>query len=274
MLTIAPPFGYGPLVPVSPREAVRLPSPDFVAPAFARSQFIPLSVSEVVAAAAHYPIVFLLDGARQGYTLVALVGLQPESNLFCRWQDGWRWDPDAYVPEYVRRFPFCLSTVAFDGEVQPQRLVCVQASETGPARAPGLTALFDADGRSTDAWEQRLRALHGYEADLQATQALVGRLQELGLLQPMDATVASHDGRVNVKLVGLHAVDEQRLGRLADEAVLELYRSGQLARLHLHLFSLRRFDGLLARQRLALDVARPGVARPAVMDSVPPGRMS
>src|SRR5262245_61618142 len=69
----------------------------------AHAQFVPLGPEEFEAATQDYPILFT---ANPDPIPVALLGLQPNSNLFVDIAGNWK--PDTYIPAYVRAFPFVL----------------------------------------------------------------------------------------------------------------------------------------------------------------------
>lgn len=72
---------------------------------FARkTNAIPISLSEIPLAALSYPIAFTIEG---GARPVAIVGLRDDENLFVDRDGGWL--AGAYVPAYVRRYPFILA---------------------------------------------------------------------------------------------------------------------------------------------------------------------
>src|SRR5437773_2591744 len=62
---------------------------------------VPLLAAEMAAACRHLPIVFT-DGINP--QPVAVLGLREQQNLFVDAQGHWL--PGAYVPAYVRRYPF------------------------------------------------------------------------------------------------------------------------------------------------------------------------
>src|SRR5215469_5033029 len=93
----------------------------------ANTNAIPLLIDEFPMAASYYPIVFAAGGAP---VPAAVVGLKNDSNLYLdkegRWQNG------AYLPAYVRRYPFIL----MDDPEQKQFVLCIDEasdmlSETG-----------------------------------------------------------------------------------------------------------------------------------------------
>jgi hypothetical protein len=91
----------------------------------AAAQSVPLGLGEIEAAAQHYPVLFTSGPTP---TPVALLGLREGSNLFLR-PDG-SWQSDAYVPAYVRAFPFIFL------KIPPARRSTSAWSRMRPACAP------------------------------------------------------------------------------------------------------------------------------------------
>jgi hypothetical protein len=76
-----------------------------------RTNSIPLNGIEFLLAVKHYPIVFT---ASEPAVPVAVVGLRERENLYIR-PDG-SWETGAYVPAYVRRYPFIFLEHAGGGQ--------------------------------------------------------------------------------------------------------------------------------------------------------------
>ena len=68
-----------------------------------RTNSVLLAATELADAATSYPVVFVGSGGG-AYALAAIVGLSDQQNLFLD-ADG-NWAPDAYIPAFVRRYPF------------------------------------------------------------------------------------------------------------------------------------------------------------------------
>ncbi|QVN23369.1 SapC family protein [Burkholderia pyrrocinia] len=245
MLTIQPPFGYHSLKPLNRADHVRLLQPGELPPFARESQIVPLSFSEVVAAAWHYPIVFLHDAQTGGHTLAALLGLAQNHNAF---GGDAGWEAGAYVPAYVRRYPFCMASVNVDGKADPDLLVCVEADRASAEGVDGAEQLFDAEGQPGPRWAAIEAFLKEYEADLAASRAFTQRLAELDLLEPFTANIVRPGDAGQCTVGGMVRVNEARLAALDAETVASLHRSGHLSRIYIHLFSLQRFYRLIERE--------------------------
>lgn len=209
-----------------------------------------LSAAEFVQAARHYPVVFTRGGADTEYVPLALTGLESGVNLFVD-RDG-NWEPGAYQPAYVRRWP--LYGVRVEGaELQNGKLlICVDENglaDSGPR-------LFDATGEATGIFKQAETLVRELEAARPATETLCREVRELQLLEPFEARALPKDGQA-MRVEGMWRVNEERLNALPAETVMRLMRAGILSRLYAHLMSLDNFKFLLdraaARSRPALS---------------------
>jgi len=153
-MKIIVPWGYDDFVPLQKQDKVLLSGGG--TPPFCRAtNALALSFAEFVVAARDCPIVFArAGGGAKACVPVIVLGLGDRSNLFIG--DSGDWDPDCYLPAYVRRYPFCISKVC-DGEGKPgsERIVCVAKSYLD---ASGV-ALFDAAGQASGRWQEIERLL-------------------------------------------------------------------------------------------------------------------
>jgi len=244
-MKITAPYGYGEIVPLRKDHRVRLQAGS--TPAFCRRlNAIALSAAEFVAAARDYPIVFMtLDGGKS-FAPAAVTGLDADTNLFV--DAAGEWDRAAYLPAFVRRYPFCLSKLYVDGAPQGERVVCVAADCVDPAG----TALFAADGQPSAPWREAEQLLAGFEADLDRTAQACDALARLGLLEPFAMEVLAED-RSQVRLAGMVRVTEARLGDQKAATLKMLVEKGLMGLLYAHLHSLENFSRLAARRRSAGD---------------------
>lgn len=193
-----------------------------------------LAATEIPEAALEYPVVFVQAGdldaeGRPAVSPVALLGLEAGENLFV---EGTRWKA-AYVPAFVRRYPFVSSSTG--------PMIDVAWSGLSPLEGEPM---FDAQGQPTPVLEQALDFLGRFDAEARRTRGFCARLVELDLLQPMQADATLPDGQ-RITIEGFRVIDEEKLRALPDAVVLELHRSGMLMLAHLHRASLARMRQLL-----------------------------
>lgn len=206
--------------------------------------YVPIVVGELAAAARSYPVVFAADGAQP----IAILGLE-RRNLFL--SDDSHWVPDAYVPAYVRRYPF-----AFIGTVKPDGFaLAIDAGAERVAQSGSDGAALFEDGKPSALTREALDFCAAFGRDAELTQLFAAALQEKELLIDRRADATLPDGR-KLGLEGFQIVDATKLAQLDDETVLAWHRQGLLGLIHHHLASLDRFSVLLNRQALrqALDV--------------------
>ncbi len=186
-------------------------------------------------AAKEYPIVFAKAG--ESLVPVALLGVRNEENLFVDSKGSW----DArYIPAFVRRYPFVLAETGEAG----QRMVCIDEGFKGFNTEEG-EALF-AGEEPTPALQQAIDFLEEYQRQYLRTEVFLKRLQDLDLLQSLNAKVDMADGQ-QFALTGLMVVDEKKLLELSDEQALAFFRSGELAWLYCHLMSLGCLGAMIDR---------------------------
>jgi hypothetical protein len=219
----------------------------------------PLTVIEFAAALRHYPIVF---SENDGFP-VAVLGLE-RANRFVA--EG-RWVEDAYVPAYVRRYPFVFAESDADSFALALDMGSDRVTRGGTDGEP----LFES-GKPTALTEGAMafcREFHG--AHIQ-TQAFVDALiaQDLLTAHHADARLAS--GKP-MTLSGFKVVDRAKFEALDDALVLEWHRKGWLALVHFHFVSLDRFTDLVAREGSVELPSAPEASAPidsiAADDSAP-----
>ncbi len=205
---------------------------------FARAvNSLPLTTPEFADAARDYPIVFAGEPANASMP-AALFGLSHEDNLFI--QDDGNWAPGAYVPAFVRRYPF----VVANQDASSEFAVCIDQSFVCEDR-DGV-ALFDESGADTPALKRALGFLADYQQAVQRTQAFMQQLRDSKLLIAKTIQV-ERAGGTKSSLNGFCVVDEMRLQKLGSRALEKLSRTGALGLLYVHLMSLTNVQRLSVR---------------------------
>ena len=212
---------------------------------------VPLMVPEFINSANEFPIVFA--GNDQQVLPHAVVGTRDQENLFLDEEGQWQ---GKYVPAFIRRYPFVFAS-ANDGQTLT---LCIDESYPGFNRDGHGERLFDSEGNQTLYLKNVLEFLRGYQLSFQATTQFCSKLQELELLTEMQAKVTSGSGETN-QLSGFLGVDRQKLRGLADDAVLDLHKSGGLDALHAHLLSMQTFRLIADRIQSAAEAPDVGNAK-------------
>lgn len=238
---ISAPYAYSEIVPLNKNHRVLVPQRGKITPTFRNLSAVPVSLVEFAPAARDYPLVFVSADSGKTYAAFAVLGLEQGKNLFL--MSDSTWDRRAYLPAYVRRYPFCMATVTVDGKLRDERLVCV---EKKALREKG-DRLFDDEGKPLPEWEQQQKLLIEYEADLVRTNELCATLASFGLLEPFTMQARPNQGSP-LALSGMGRVNEQKLAALEAEQLKTLMSKGYLAAIYAHFMSLANFQRLLDRR--------------------------
>lgn len=219
---------------------------------------VPLTAIEFPAAASEYSIVFA--GQSGALMPVAILGVRSSQNLFLN--DKGEWDAK-YVPAFVRRYPFVFSSP----DQGKSFTLCVDETFAGFNQEGRGQRLFGDDRKPTPYTDNVLKFLKQYQVEFQRTQGFCRKLEELKLLEPMQAQMSLPSGE-RMSLAGFMAVNREKLKALAPEALAGLAQSDELELIYLHLQSMRNFglmrgrlDGAAAASPQA-DTAPPA-AKPA-----------
>jgi hypothetical protein len=219
-----------------------------------RAKSLPLTVSEFVEAAVNYPIIF---SNGENPMPMAVTGLAEDQNLFVEIDDSYV--PGAYIPAYVRRFPF---VVAEDAEGE-RLVVCIERAtplltETGDVR------LFE-NGEPTAYTQNCIEFCTRFEDDRRRTAAFMEYLKPFDLFRPRDITQpVFKDGKpIRIPLATVNAISEERLAALPAATLAEMRDNGALTQIYAHLISQANWDKLLAMRtaRELRGIGVPGLAQ-------------
>lgn len=220
----------------------------------ADTPFVPIVVGELASAARSYPIVFAAGDMHP----IAVLGLE-RANLFVT--DG-KWAEDAYIPAYVRRYPFVFfQTTDPDGFA----LAIDGAAQRVAREGDDGTPLFE-NGEPTALTREALEFCAAFGRDAEVTRLFAAALREKDLLIDRRADASLPDGR-KLGLEGFQIVDAEKFAALDEETVVAWHRQGLLGLVHHHLASLERFSALLALQGRRGPVAamsQPGASEAGI----------
>lgn len=244
---IVPPFGYDALHALNRNDFVRMHTLGEVPEFAAINEVLPLTYSEFFVASSDFPIVFIQPASNGDFMPVVLVGLERGVSLFAE-HDGkvWRWDNNSYLPAYVRRHPFCMSTINGQAGASDELLVCVEKSCVSDKAAPQHVQMFN-DDKPTERWGIIEEFLQGYQADIAATSNFAKEIHSFGLFQPLSANMMPVGAEEPITVDGMFSINEEKLNALEDSVLAELHRKGYLPRIYAHLKSLQNFQKLLRR---------------------------
>ena len=198
-----------------------------------KTNAIPLLVDEFPMAAAYYPIVFA-DGPLP--VPAAVVGLKNDTNLFVGEDDAWV--SGAYLPAYVRRYPFIL----MDDPDNKQFVLCIDEA-SNLLKEEGEFSLFNGDEPS-DFTKSAMEFCAALRQQGDATDAFVKALKEYDLLMPNNAEIEGHDGS-RLQLSGFLIIDPKKFDALPDSVILQWRKKGWLGLVYAQLLSSHRWQNLV-----------------------------
>ena len=205
--------------------------------AFARGvHSLLLNASEFAVASRFYPIVFAGEGAAA--VPMAVVGARPQQNLFV--DDAGHWVPGAYVPAYVRRYPFIFT----ESPDRSKLGLCVDEACDFVVESD-VRPLF-ADGKRTDVVEKALEFCVAYQREFEASKAFVAGLTEQDLLVPNQAEMRLKSGE-RLAIGGFKVVDQAKFNALPDDVFLDWRKRGWLPLVYFHIVSVLNWSTLLDR---------------------------
>ncbi|AMB45562.1 MULTISPECIES: SapC family protein [Methylobacteriaceae] len=217
---------------------------------------VPLMVAEFPNSAAEYAIVF--GGAADEIIPVALLGIRDNENLYVSESGSWS---GSYVPAFLRRYPFVFSSDNAN-DADATFTLCVDEDFSGCNDEGRGERLFDADGERTQYLQNVLGFLQAYQVQFQRTKLFVKRLQEFGLLEPMQAQFTLRSGQRST-LSGFSVVSRDRLKALSAEQLAELMQADEMELIYLHLASLRNLAPIAERIGAPAETAQADETAPA-----------
>ena len=203
----------------------------------AKVNSVPLMAAEFPLAMSEYAIVFA--GPPENIMPAVILGLH--ENLYLSSGSEWL---AKYKPAFIRRYPFVISSTP-----DAQRfLLCIDEAFSGLNKEGRGQKLFDAGNKPTPYVDNILKFLKDFQHQSQRTQAFCKKVQELNLLEPMQANVQTPSGE-KVSLGGFMRVNRAKLKAVPGDKLAELAKTDELELIYLHIQSMRNFTNL--RYRLA-----------------------
>lgn len=240
-MNIATPPGYNSLVALDKEVHKGLGIPSGTSHAFAKSlNGISVLAAEFFRAAWDYPLVFVQPDNSDSFSVIAVTSLVDNDNLFID-RNG-EWNSDAYIPAFVRCWPFYGVPLTGDPAREGEVLICVDGSALTPEGEP----LFDTAGNATARLNAAQQLIAQFDAERVVTEQLCHNVKRLELLEPFEALALPKTGK-EMRLGGMFRVDETKLNALPPEEIKQLMMRGELSRIYAHLMSLENFQALLDR---------------------------
>ena len=208
----------------------------------ARTHLVPLTVTEFGPAALCYPIIFI--GPEK--TPVAVMGVNADENLFV--DEKGAYASDAYLPAYIRRYPFVLAN---DAAAQ-RMVVCIDSK--APMIGENPDAPFFEDGEPSAYTKGAIDFCNNFEQEAQRTLSFVNLLKELDLFEEKTASysppMANGQPGEPQTIAQYQGVSEAKLNALSGDKLKELSSNGALSQVYAHLISLFGWDRLIVKAML------------------------
>lgn len=227
------PLLYQTLVPLSPEGQGHVSFENTRDYSFAATaNAIPLTADEFPMALKTYPIVFS-SGKRP--TPLALVGTQRGKNDYVNEDGSWR--DGAYVPAYLRRYPFAMVRESDKAE---RNILCADLSSVMFSNAGSEDRRMFEDGKPSKLLNGVLEFCNRYEVALHRTRLMVEDAQKHELIGPSTVSI-TRDGKT-MKIEGFSVVSEERLRALDDKTLADFARRGVMNIFAAHQISLSNFS--------------------------------
>ena len=225
------PVFYNDLIPLSSVDhAGYHVRPSDSAPFLTKQHAVPLTVDEFMSAQRFVPIIF--SGGDEPVPL-ALMGLNEGVNTFL--DDEGKLRGPAYVPAYVRRYPWMLAKLRPDTD---ELSLCFDPTSDAIGEFEDGQPLFE-DGKPAELVQGVLKFCEDFEQAAARTGQFMKDLQELGLL--MDGEVAIQVPGNDQPFVyrGFRMVNEEKLRDMRGDQLRKISQNGMLPLIYAHLFSLQ-----------------------------------
>jgi hypothetical protein len=227
------------------------------------THFVPVTIGEFGMCASRYPIIFL--GAAK--MPVAVMGVNANENVFVG--DDGRFEQFAYIPGYIRRYPFVSATHSDDKE---RFTVCVDTGSHLYSDNP-QTPFFNADGQPSEFLENSIEFVRRYEAEVAQTQEFVAKMTEMDLFEDQKATFQPRDAQGQPQgetqtIAEYFGISGEKLRAVEPAVLAELRDNTHLGAIYAHMLSLPQWDNIL--NRVAARAQANAAASAAPAGNVPP----
>jgi len=199
----------------------------------AKVQAVPIGLTEFDIISQHYPILFTIG---PNPVPVALLSLREGDNLFV--QPTGQWLDGAYIPAYVRCFPF----ISVEDAKTKTTVVGIEP-DADQFRSSLGQRLFE-DGRPAPLLSDTVAFCQAFRESANAAASLGRALEAARLLEEEEATVNFTAGGAS-RIRGFKLVKQERMAEIDDTTFLDWRRTGFLNGIYAHLFSASRWGRLI-----------------------------
>lgn len=198
----------------------------------ARANTVPLTAPEFMMAARHFPIIFLGD-----IVPTCVLGFQPNSNLFVD-REG-QWERGAYVPAYIRRYPFILLGQTGDETLR------LGIDRAGRSSKPDARALFE-DGKETPIIKQAVEMGEQFHNAHMYTRDLSAALKAADVMEESTLQAEVEPGKME-PIASFKRVSEEKFRQLPEATILDWWKKGFMHAVYFHLQSMNNWEMLMLR---------------------------
>lgn len=214
-----------------------------------KAHAVPVTVSEFGVAATCFPIIFVGEDK----TPVAVMGVRQNENEYV--DAAGQPDPDAYIPAFVRRYPFVFAA----DQSSDRLLLCVDRAADMVSEQPDV-AFFE-NGQPSQFTQDAIEFCKEFERQRRATVEFIEMLDKAGLFEQKSVTFTPRDINGNPgetqKIADYWAISEEALNALPDAKFNEIRNTGALAAVYAHMVSLMNWQRVIQRAMRRLQPGQP-----------------
>ncbi len=235
------PIFYNDLAPLNSTEHsnFRIRTID-AAPFLKDHHAVPLTIDEFVSAQRFVPIIF---SAGADPVPLALMGLNEGVNTFLD-EEGKLRGP-AYVPAYVRRYPWMLAKLRPDSD---ELSLCFDPSADWIGEFEDGELLLDENKQPTEITKGILKFCEEFEQAAQRTSMFMKDLKDLDLIMEGEVAIQMPGNEQPFIYRGFGMVNEEKLRELRGDQLRKINQNGMLPLIHAHLFSLQLMREIFQQQ--------------------------
>jgi len=194
---------------------------------------VPINMIEMIQVSRYYPIGFSPDA---NATPVAILGLRNEENLFV--DESGKWQDQAYIPAYIRRYPFIFSELANSDKLT----LCIDGKDELFEKGNDFP-FFEKGGQPSDLSNNALEFCKSYHAAAAQTVEFSRFISKTNLLVDRKMNINIGDEK-KINFSGFRIIDEKKLNDLDDALFLQIKNKGYLPFLYAHIFSGSQWQNL------------------------------
>jgi hypothetical protein len=209
------------------------------APYLAQTNAIPITVDEFAACQRFFPIVFSIG---DNPVPLALMGLNDGVNVFL--DDEGKLRGEAYIPAYVRRYPFILARLRQDAQ---EMSLCFDPTSGLVGEYDDGEALFE-DGKPSQATNNVLSFCEEFEMSAQRTSAFMEELKKMDLLMDGEVAIQVTGSEQPFIYRGFQMIAEDKFRELRGDELRKMHQNGMLILVMAHLLSLPLIREIFTKQ--------------------------